>query len=1018
MAKKTRTSDVTTADYRQTGEKRKNIPPAKIAAEGKVPRIARVRYAYSPHLPPALRVDPTGKTDRLPDLVAAAGKRTLNDSEQQLLAEALRNQQPWIEWADKQEQHDRGFLEVDPVALHIHERISTQAILRAASREDVQRELFADPQQSYAQAVQFYRHDVDWANRMILGDSLQVMTSLARREGLVGKVQAVYMDPPYGIKFSSNFQPQLQQRDVKDRDQDLTREPEMVRAYRDTWTLGTHSYLSYLRDRLIAARDLLHETGSIFVQISDENVHRVRCLLDEVFGPGNFISQVTIRKTTGSTADFIPGSCDYLLWYGRNKDRTKFRAIFDEKKPGEEGATGYSRLELRNGERRALQEVEQLNPSLVPEGAHIFAGDNVTSQSVGRDKGEGAASWFKIEVDGFSFTPGPKARWKSNEDGMKRLKLAGRLIGGDRATLSYKRYLSDFRVTPISNIWTDTVGQNQLGGEKVYIVQTALKIVERCILMTTDPGDVVLDPTCGSGTAALMAEHWGRRWITCDTSRVALSIARQRLMTTRFPYFALRTLNPQDRERNPAGTWLTDSSGQVSGKVTFKCKPVPHITLRSIAQNAMLDPIFANHEPILKKRLADLNDSLELVSSESRQKLANKLAAKIKKEGRKAVTEADRRRWDLPKDAWHEWNVPFDVDGDWPESLRDALTAYRSAWRQKMDDVNACLAANAEIEEVLNRPETISGIVRVSGPFTVEGVRPEELSLGDNGLFDTTPNEAEGDLEASDDADNSLTYLTQMVQHLRTDGLTFLGNQHRKFSSLDPLFEGGSGSLIHADGSWEGDAGDKGNTVAITFGPQHGPVTALQLEEAIRAAKQYDELVIAGFSFDAEAFAVAEEQSHPKLRVHLAQIRPDLNQAMQGLLKDTPNSQLFTVFGQPDVEVKRTKDAWICSLHGVEIYNPVDNTVRSSGADKVAAWFLDSDFDGRCFCIAQAFFPDQAAWEKIAKALGSSADQAAFEAFRGTTSLPFQRGKYARIAVKVIDPRGNEVMAVRKLGAT
>jgi adenine-specific DNA-methyltransferase len=329
-----------------------------------------------------------------------------------------------------------------------------------------------------------------------------------------------------------------------------------------------------------------------------------------------------------------------------------------------------------------------------------------------------------------------------------------------------------------------------------------------------------------------------------------------------------------------------------------------------------------------------------------------------------------------------------------------------------MDDVNACINASVEMEELVDKPEDLKGILRVTGPFTVEGVRPEELSLGEEGMFDPTPNDID---ETFQDADDSQAYLAQMVQHLRTDGLTFLDNQHRAFSHLEALFESGSGSLIHAEGSWDGDSGDKGNTVAITFGPQHGPVTALQLEEAIRSSKQYDELVIAGFSFDAEAFAVAEEQSHPKLRVHLAQIRPDLNQAMQGLLKDTPNSQLFTVFGQPDVKVKETKDGWLCLLNGVEIYNPLDNTVRSSGADKVAAWFLDTDFDGRCFCITQAFFPDQNAWDKIAKALGSSADPEAFDAFKGTTSLPFTKGKYGRIAVKVIDLRGNEVMAIRKL---
>ncbi|BBL73010.1 DNA methyltransferase [Methylomagnum ishizawai] len=445
--------------------KRKNIPAAGLEAHGRIQEVPKIRHEYNPHLPPVLRsAKEPNAADKLPELLQTARQRPLIEEEARLLAEALRRHEPWLEWSGKRE---KPWFEVEPVALHMHERVSTQAILRVLAREDVQRDLFADPQQSYSEAVQFYRHEIDWANRMILGDSLQVMASLARREDLAGKVQMIYFDPPYGIKFSSNFQPQLGQRDVKDREQDLTREPEMVRAYRDTWTLGIHSYLAYLRDRLAMAKELLTDSGSIFVQIGEENLHRARCLLDEVFGLGNFISQITVKKTTGSTADFIPSSCDYLLWYGKNKEQTKFIPLFQEKKPGDEGATGYSKVELPNGERRSIQDEELEDPSLFPKGAEIFAGDNITSQSMGREKGEGAASWFTVRVDGFDFTPGPKARWKTNEEGMSRLLIAERLIGGDRTTLSYKRKLSDFPVTPLAGIWSDTVGQNQLGGEKI-----------------------------------------------------------------------------------------------------------------------------------------------------------------------------------------------------------------------------------------------------------------------------------------------------------------------------------------------------------------------------------------------------------------------------------------------------------------------------------------------------------------------------------------------------------------------
>ena len=353
---------------------RKNIPPSGLEAQGVLPEVPKIRFEYNPHLPTVLRSAPNAtEADKLPELLAIARQRALSADEAMVLAEALRRHEPWLEWSGKRE---KPWFEVDPVALHMHERISTQAVLRVLAREDVERDLFADPQHDYAQAVQFYQHDMDWANRMILGDSLQVMASLARREDLAGRVQMIYLDPPYAIKFASNFQPQLGQRDVKDREQDLTREPEMVKAYRDTWTLGIHSYLAYLRDRLSMARELLADSGSIFVQINDENLHRVRCLLDEVFGPNNFVSQIAIKKTTGSTADFIPGSCDYVLWYGRNKENTRFRPIFEVKKPGDEGATGYSRVELPTGERRALREAEASNPRLLPANSIIFAGDN------------------------------------------------------------------------------------------------------------------------------------------------------------------------------------------------------------------------------------------------------------------------------------------------------------------------------------------------------------------------------------------------------------------------------------------------------------------------------------------------------------------------------------------------------------------------------------------------------------------------------------------------------------------
>ncbi len=992
---------VNTADYRH-GEKRTNNPPAKIAAEGKVPAVPKVQYAYNPHLPPVLRFDSTGAPDKLPELLAEATHRALKPEEARLVAEALRQQQPWLEWAGKKEQHDRRFFEVDPVALHIHERVSAQAIVSVARRKDVQRSLFADPEQPYDKAVQFYKHDVDWANRLILGDSLQVMSSLARRENLAGKVQMIYMDPPYGIKFASNFQPEVGKRDVKDRETDLTREPEMVKAYRDTWNLGIHSYLAYLRDRLIVARELLGDKGSVFVQISDENVHRVRDLLDDVFGSTNLVAQIVVQKTGGLGASGLKCVADYLLWYAKDRARLKYQKLLLTKVVGEGEGTGarYDQLELATtGVRRSMTAGERNDASSIPAGWKPFQLDNLTS---GAFRENTTVPYF---FEGETYHPGANACWKTTVEGLDRLTQAGRIQRAGR-TLRYVRMLGDFPAYEVTNVWDDVAGSP----DKVYVVQTSPSVIARCVLMTTEPGDLVLDPTCGSGTTAYVAEQWGRRWITIDTSRVALSIARQRLLTAKF-----------DQYRTKGGT----RDGSDDPATGFEYKKVPHITLGSIAQSQHLDPIFAKHEPLLDVALATCNRALAGVSAETRKRLAGKLAAKESAEGRRAITDADRRRWELPASKFEPWTVPFDTDPDWPKPLQDAVAAYRKAWRAKMDEVNACIAANAEQEELVDQPEVVRGIVRVSGPLTVEGVRPAELSLGDEGLFDGAPEATDGG-EGGGAASGPVAaepreveaYLREMLQFLRADGITFPNNKHANFARLEPLFETATGSLIHAEGAFEGTAEDEGNPVGVAFGPQCGPVTAAQVEELIRASRRYTDLVIAGFSFEADASSLIQENPHPKLKIHRAHIRPDVNPGMKGLLKDQPGSQLFTVFGEPEIEVKGPDKggSYVVRLVGVDIYDPVQNTVFSSGADKVAAWFLDQDHDGRCFCTTQAFFPSQDAWEKIARALGSSADGEAFAAFQGTTSLPFAPGKHRRVAVKVIDPRGNEVTAVRSLG--
>jgi len=574
-------------------------------------------------------------------------------------------------------------------------------------------------------------------------------------------------------------------------------------------------------------------------------------------------------------------------------------------------------------------------------------------------------------------------------------------------------------------------------------VQTATETVKRCLLMTTDPGDLVLDPTCGSGTTAFVAEQWGRRWITIDTSRVAVALARQRLLTAKFDFYEVKGEDAAPADRPHVGT---------DPHPGFVYKTVPHVTLKSIAQNTNLDPIFARHAPILEARLAECNAALADavgLKPDLRTNLRAKRAAKERAEGRRAITDADRRRWLLPPanrdpkvkltvDAgfpgWYEWEVPFDTDPDWPAALIAAVEAYRAAWRAKMDEVNACIAANADQEELVDQPRVRRGVVRVSGPFTVEAVQPPEVGLDTAGLFGGEPEGLDGTFpdDSPDDrgepadgavaATNLGAYLDQMLRLLRMDGVRFPDNREMRFSRLEPLT--GTGDAIHAEGRWHAvgqeDADPDGAaTVGVVFGPQYGPVTAKMVEEVIRpAARIYDDLLIAGFSFDGPAQAVIEEATHPRLRIHMAHIRPDVNPAMEGLLKEQPGSQLFSVFGQPRTRLEGPdgNGEYQVVMEGVDIYNPVTNEIVPSRGDKVAAWFLDADYDGRTFCITQAFFPDRTAWQKLARALKTVVDEDRFEAFSGTVSLPFPPGEHRRVAVKVIDPRGNEVMRVHRVG--
>jgi adenine-specific DNA-methyltransferase len=1042
-----KTSIAPVTSYRHSEATRKNIPPAGLAAQSTVQETHPHRLSYDPHLSPVLRFDSTGETDQVmlhvQDILDRAKTSALTPEETQLLSDALlRSRQPWLEWAGKRE---KRWFEVDPVALHIHERVSANAILKAAQRLDIEHDLFADPRLSREEALQFYKHDVDWANRLILGDSLQVMSSLARREGLAGKVQMIYIDPPYGIKFSSNWQNEVGNRDVKDKNEDLTREPEMIKAYRDTWTLGVHSYLDYLKQRLIVARELLTDSGSVFVQISDENLHLVRAVLDEVFGAENHIAIIPFRKKTmpfGSK--FIEQMADFIIWYGKQKydskglSLTKYRSLPAAKNV--EGEFHHCWYTKGAGEQQRMTKEQVDDHSTLPEDARVYRLKSLEPSGVmesGKFDYTFNGRLFKHPQNGFGTTP----------DGIKRLHRASYLQPeGNRLTF----ILYPDGVSTLTAPWADTVGAD----DKRYVVQTNSKVIQRCLLMTTEPGDLVLDPTGGSGTTANVAEQWGRRWISIDSSRVAVAIARQRLLTSKFDAYKTKDASEgvdPEKPKNP-GTG-------------FHYKTVPHITLKSIAQNRSLDPILDRHEPILVAKLTGLNAALNQADSDLRQQLVRKLIAKHQEEGGQIVTDTDQRRWLIPgtdmqliqpikggkglstisaiqaeayraaipaNDAWQEWEVPFDTDPDWPKPLQDALTAYRQAWRAKMDEVNACIEANAEQEELVDQPEIVKGSVRVTGPFTVESVRPLEDSLkgigneASDSLIDGAPEELEDSFDPPErDVTNVANHIERMIGLLRTDGLTIIGNKHLKFERLDPI----ESEFLHAEGETISKEGEEPRRVAVVIGPEHGSVGSFQVNTAVSSAIQrgYDDIIFAAFAFDASSQdRIHETTENPanKLNAMVAMIRPDV--LLGDLLKGNKaggkaaetakaSQQIFTVFGQPRTRIEHKGNEYTAHMDGVDVYDPVKNSIEATKAGKVAAWFLDTDYDGRTFCICQAFFPDKTAWEKLAKALSGTIDPEAFEAFSGTKSLPFHIGEHKRVAIKVIDPRGNEVMRVHSL---
>ena len=803
---------------------------------------------------------------------------------------------PFLNWAGKAE---RLSFEVPTLPLFIHERLSTKAILETLKghKRDKQTDMFdlwGDPQHSIAdQVLRAYEHKDKWVNRMILGDSLVVMNSLLHYENLGGQVQMIYIDPPYGVKFGSNFQPFVRKRDVgHNDDEDMTREPEMVQAYRDTWELGLHSYLTYLRDRLFLARELLAPTGSIFVQINDENLQYVRQVVNEVFRPENYCGLIAFRTTGGQSTALLSTSTDFLIWYAKDKERAKekFHALTIPKLGGADDGSGqYTMVEPPDGSRdpRPMTKEELTGEEFPPEGWRVLAHDTLYSQGAPSDPTEIDFVWR-----GSTFRCPPNTHWKPGvkSGGMARLAEANRLmlIGN---TLRYKRYLNDFPVYVLDNVWDDTA-RSGFARKKEYVVETSTKVVERCLLMTTVAGDLVLDPTCGSGTTAYCAEQWGRRWITADTSRVPLALARQRLLTATYDWFELNA-----ESRGPAGGFVykrkQNNKGEEVGGI------VPHVTLKSIA----------NNEP--------------------------------------------------------------------PD------------------------------EEVLvDRPETKNGITRVAGPFCVEATIPTPQDF----------EEVRADTSPLLDAETRTSFVDRMLEILRKSPVLRLeGNKTLTLKNFRPPAK----TLSLSAEAMVPNGTEK--PVAFVFGPESGAVSEKLVYQAAKEAnaKNYAHLYVIGFAIQPNARMLIEQCGDVVgIPATYVQATPDL--MMGDLLKNMRSSQIFSVCGLPEAEIRKAKKSngsqlYEAELLGLDVFDPVAMEVHHRKADDVPAWLLDTDYNGLCFHVSQAFFPRTSAWESLKKALKGEYEDTVWDHLAGTVSAPFEAGEHGQVAIKVIDDRGNELLIVKSL---
>jgi len=944
MAKKIKDTNSEVLSYRHN-DRRKNNPEVGMVSPDTDPDDPKTSYSYDPHIDPVLEFDSQRfQIESLIDDALASGDQKVM---QQALEQLKRQQAPYMNWAGKAE---KSSFDVDTVSLHVHERIDPASILSAV-RKGLAREKSSKAQAPAGQlglfnapfenlplrdAIDFYRHDRGWANRLIAGDSLLVMNSLLQKESMAGQVQTVFFDPPYGIKYGSNFQPFIDKRDVKDgKDQDLTQEPEMLKAFRDTWELGIHSYLTYLRDRIKLAHELLNDTGSIVLQISDENLHRVRALLDEVFGADNFFSLITFKKTLPLGASGLPAISDYLIWYAKDIKQMKFRQLYQEKSVG--AGTGYTWMQEDNFSRRKMTKEEregEINANYRP-----FFLDKLTSS------GYTPTCTFDFEFNGETVKSQAKS-WRTNVDGVQRLIKANRIMK-PASVPNYVVYHDDFPVQTIHNLWDDTHGAS----DAIYVVQTSNKVLERIILMTSDPGDLIFDPTCGSGTTAHMSEKWGRRWISCDSSRVALTLAKQRLMTASYDYYELKY--PHE--------------GLKGG---FIYATVPHVTLKSISNNPDIDSIYESFRTDLASAIDAVNKSCSTIYSGG----FNNLPVEIN----------------------------IDLEDQDQVNAVETLTKVRVNMQKAID---ASIASHADQEQLFDKPAIDKKKLRITGPFTVEAVpSPMVQSLDES----AQPLEADQSISRSGESQRQHDWRNELIK----TGIRGKNGQMLKLVDLESLPDV---KYIHASGTIADTGERVVVSFGPEYSLLEQRQVEMAMREAGELFPRPKMILFCGFDFDPEAAKdIDSTKGIMALRVKMNAdlLTDDLKKQRSSnqsfWLMGQPDVQLTKVKGGLwQVEVNgfdyfdTVKGELISGGKGNIAAWMLDTDYDSRSLFPRQVFFpMAGSKDG---------------WGKLKKEIKAELDESALSKFSGTVSIPFEGAENRRIAVKIVDDRGIESLKVLDL---